>query len=366
MRYRTGSLLLIFLLALPGCSTPLEADAELVSMTSDEITELVDRVIGWQLEAYPPEMRGKSWRDATLFIGITEIAITLENDSYWEQAREWAEQQKWEIGGRREHADDHAAGQVYLQFYEREQNEYMIRDFKHWIDKLIHVEISGDELWWWCDALFMAPPAIAHLASVSGGDEYQNFLNEKFWESKEHLYDTSHRLFYRDDNFFDKRNELGNPVFWSRGNGWVVAGLARIMNQLPRENSDYEKYRALFIEMMDRIVEIQPDDGLWRTDLLNPGLYPTPEVSGSAFFCYALGWGIQQQIFKDEKYISAFRKAWSGLVQKVDKDGKLGFAQEPGHQPGHVNEANSEIFATGAFLLAASEAYKVFPAVLNE
>ncbi|MEX0770567.1 MAG: glycoside hydrolase family 88 protein [Balneolaceae bacterium] len=342
-----------------GCSTPVESGGEAeAGMTDEQIVELTDRVIQWQLDTYPEEKWGKSWRDATLFIGITGIAKILNQDSYWEIARKWAGRQDWEIGSNRQHADDQAVGQVYLQFYEREGDDYMIRDFKRWIDVMIAKQITGAELWNWCDALFMSPPALAHLASLTGQEKYVEFLNEKFWESKEFLYDPEHHLFFRDHRFFGESDARGNPVFWSRGNGWVVAGLARIMSHLPRENLHYKRYRSLFMEMMDKLAAIQPEDGLWRTNLLSPGLYPTPDVSGTSLISYALGWGINEKILTDDKYVVAFRKSWSGLVQKVGPDGKLGYAQKPGDRPGTVDKDNSEIFAAGAFLLAAGEALR--------
>jgi rhamnogalacturonyl hydrolase YesR len=115
----------------------------------------------------------------------------------------------------------------------------------------------------------------------------------------------------------------------------------------------------LFKEMMQKIVAIQPGDGLWRTNFLSSSLYPTPETSGSALFCYGLAWGINKNILKEYQYKLALEKAWSGLVSKIDTEGKLGWAQGVASKPGEVDPANAEIYATGAFLLAGSEMYKL-------
>ena len=54
--------------------------------------------------------------------------------------------------------------------------------------------------------------------------------------------------------------------------------------------------------MSAAMAAIQGSDGLWRTGLLDPDSYPLPENSGSAFFTYALAWGINHGILDRAEY----------------------------------------------------------------
>src|SRR5690606_39956071 len=87
------------------------------------------------------------------------------------------------------------------------------------------------EWWSWCDALFMAPPAFAKYYRLTGDEKYLDYLTEHWWKTSEYLYAQPENLFYRDDRFFDAKSPNGTKVFWSRGNGWVLAAIARIRSE---------------------------------------------------------------------------------------------------------------------------------------
>ena len=58
------------------------------------------------------------------------------------------------------------------------------------------------------------------------------------------LYDEQEGLWFRDENYLPDRARTadGKKVFWSRGNGWVFAGLARTLEILPEEHAYYREY----------------------------------------------------------------------------------------------------------------------------
>ena len=41
------------------------------------------------------------------------------------------------------------------------------------------------------------------------------------------LYDHSKHLYFRDASYLDQHEKNGEPLFWSRGNGWVMGGIVR-------------------------------------------------------------------------------------------------------------------------------------------
>jgi hypothetical protein len=59
-------------------------------------------------------------------------------------------------------------------------------------------------------------------------------------------------LYYRDSRYFDRRDDKGRKIFWSRGNGWVYAGIVDILKTLPADHPSRPRYEALFRQMSDQ------------------------------------------------------------------------------------------------------------------
>ncbi len=134
-----------------------------------------------------------------------------------------------------------------------------------------------------------------------------------------------------------------------------MAGTVRVLQYMPADYPDRPKYVQLLREMCAALAAQQGSDGLWRTSLLDSAQYPTPETSGSAFFCYAMAWGINNGVLDTETYLPVVKKAWEGLVGKVDANGMLGYVQGENDQPGDVSAGQTAAYAVGGFLMAGSE-----------
>ncbi len=113
-----------------------------------------------------------------------------------------------------------------------------------------------------------------------------------YWDTYAFLYDQEAHLFYRDKGYFNRKTPSGQKTFWARGNGWVMAGIARVLQYMPKNHPTYSRYEGLLQTMAASVKKIQNADGLWRPSLLDESEVPHPETSGSAFFCYAMAWGI--------------------------------------------------------------------------
>lgn len=184
-------------------------------------------------------------------------------------------------------------------------------------------------------------------------------MDRLWWKTTDYLYDKEEHLYYRDSRFFGQREANGKKVFWSRGNGWVLAGLARVLQFLPEDYPERQRFLDLFQEMAQKISSLQGNDGYWRTSLLDPGNWPMPETSGTGFFTYALAWGVNQNLLDRASYEPAVLKGWSALIHSVQPSGMLGYVQRVSNRPGETGPDRSEVYGVGAFLLAGSEVYRM-------
>ncbi len=184
-------------------------------------------------------------------------------------------------------------------------------------------------------------------------------MDREWWITSNLLYDPQEHLYFRDATYLQKHEANGNKLFWSRGNGWVMAGLARVLEEMPEDYPTRQKYVEQFREMAFRVAALQGADGLWRPGLLDANAYSLPEVSGSAFFIYALAWGVNHGVVARASYMPVVQKGWAGLVSHIYADGRLGCIQPIGAAPGAFKESSSYVYGVGAFLLAGSEANRL-------
>jgi rhamnogalacturonyl hydrolase YesR len=320
-----------------------------------DILRVMKLVADWQLK----DAEGKyniQWTYAALYDGLLAASKTTGDHRYHDRVLQVAIDNHWSLGPRPEHADDHAVGLTYLAFYAEKQDPERIAPTRDGMDKLLaRPDDPTKNLWWWCDALYMAPPVLSQLSVATGDQKYLDFMNHEWWLTSSALYDPAEHLYFRDNRYLTMHEANGQKVFWSRGNGWVLAGLAMVLQRMPAQYPDRAKYEAQYKEMAERIADLQQADGLWRAGLLDPGAYPNPEISGSAFFTYAMTWGINHGVLDRKKFLPVVSKAWRGMLSHVYADGRLGSIQPIGAEPGKFKPSSSYVYGVGAFLLAGSE-----------
>ena len=392
---RSGGIRFVVMVALSAfvltaCAGTAVGEADLFADRQDNafdpatINTIGDKVADWQLanlddlgyirNQRPNFYDQRGWIQGALFVGMMNWASLPGNEKYDDALREISEENEWRLGDRLFHGDDHVVGQLYLHFYELDEDpsmiDHTIRQFKQIlvVNPDDTLEFLGDGIrgvgracqlrWCWCDALFMSPPTWIGLTLATGDQEYMEFGDKEFWATTDYLLDPEYNLYYRDSRFFDRKDDEGNKVFWARGNGWVYAGLVNILKILPKDHPSYPRYMQLFEDMSKTIASIQHDNGLWRVSLLAKEKYASPETSGSSFLTYGLAWGVNNGHLDAATYGPVVRKGWQALVDAVGDDGKLGWVQPVGSAPDSVFETDSHLYGVGAFLLAASEMSK--------
>ena len=323
------------------------------------IQKAMRKVADWQLRMAESRF-STDWTYAALYDGLLAASRTTGDPRYHDAVLKFADANGWKLGPRFAMADDEAVSQAYVELYFEHPEAQRIAEIKEEANKLLQrPDNPQKDLWWWCDALFMAPPALARLAKATGDTRYLDYMDREWWIASAHLYDPAVHLHSRDASFLDQHEKNGAKLFWSRGNGWVLAGLARVIPYLPDDFPSRARYVEQFRQMAKEVASIQGEDGLWRSGLLDPGAYPHPEVSGSAFFTFALAWGINTGLLDRRTYEPVVAKAWKGLLGHIYADGRLGSMQKIGGAPGDVSPGGSYVYGVGAFLLAGSEMDKL-------
>ncbi len=363
---RLLSILLVSLL-LGGTVSAPKADKKLFKDLY--IKKTMTKALDWQLQH--PNHELYDWTNGAFYAGVFAAYETTGSKKIYNAIYQMGEANQWKPGPRLHHADDHAICQTYIDMYRVSGEEKMIQPFIETMDKFMATpyETKGIEkcTWWWCDALFMGPAAFVKLGITLDDEKYLKLNDKLFKETYDLLWDKEEHLYARDINYKwnepgieTKKEANGKKIFWSRGNGWVMGGLVRVLQELPKDYPTRDFYIQNFKEMAARIITLQQADGLWRASLLDPDSYPGGEASGSGFYTYALAWGINKGILDKETFLPAVEKAWVGLNGLIQPDGHVGWCQPIGADPKKNFSADSwEVYGTGAFLLAGSEVIKL-------
>lgn len=333
------------------------------------IKSLMTQVTNWQLAN--PKHNPRDWTNGAFYAGVFATWETTRSKAIYKSMMDMGNTANWLPYKRSYHADDVTICQTYIDLYRKEKRMEMIQpsidSIKRFVENPYPTKGKVDVIkWWWCDALFMAPPTMVKFGMTTGNAEFLSRNDQYYKECYDLLFDKKEHLFARDLNYVIQpdgkgpREANGEKIFWSRGNGWVMGGLVRILKELPSTYTHRPFYEELFQEMATRILNLQRPDGLWRASLLDPASYPGGEVSGSGFFCYALAWGINNKLLDKKTFLPAVEKTWVSLTACVNQEGRVGWVQPVGGAPKrNINAESWEVYGTGALLLAASEVIKL-------
>lgn len=312
------------------------------------------------------------WTRGVYYEGLMALHTIYPKHEYYQYALDWAEFHNWGMrnGNTTRNADDQCCGQTYIDLYNIEPHPERIKNIKTCIDMVVNTPQNDD--WDWIDALQMAMPVYAKLGVLYDDDRYYEKMYDIYMYSKtQHgengLYNPEDGLWWRDADFDPPYTEPnGEDCYWSRGNGWVVAALVKVLDIMPEDAIHREEYLKTFKEMIDALIKVQRKDGFWNVSLHDPKNYGGKETTGTALFVYGLAWGINNNILDKEKYLPAAIKGWNAMVnESIHENGFLGYVQGTGKEPkdGQPVKYDSmpdfEDYGLGCFLLAGSEIYKL-------
>jgi rhamnogalacturonyl hydrolase YesR len=346
--------------------------------TSREIDGAIVRVADWALEnPAPVDVRASAM--APLYDGLIDASLVTGDPRYLAAVIRAGRRSQFMPRTRPYDADGHAAGHAWLRIYLMmdPKDPGLLAPLQAMFDEIADHPIGekwafGQEpprgrhvtdRWTWSDALYMSPPTIALLAQATGNDRYLRFMDTEFDFAWSALFDVEASLWYRDARYVDERTPSGAKVFWSRGNACVYAGLALLLEAVPRDHPTRAFYLAVFRRMASAVLAVQQADGFWYPSLLDPEHVLIPETSGSALFVMAIASGVRRGLLDRDDYWPVVERGWKAITTVIEPDGAVTSVQPPGELPEAFDPSARAPYGTGAVLMAGAEILRAARAV---
>ena len=111
------------------------------------------------------------------------------------------------------------------------------------------------------------------------------------------------------------------PFFWGRGDGWVAAGMAEMLRDLPADHPRRARIMAGYKLMMAALLKYQAPDGMWRQLIDHQESWE--ESSSSGMFAFALITGVKNGWLDAATYGPAARKAWIAVTGFIDQNSDM-------------------------------------------
>jgi rhamnogalacturonyl hydrolase YesR len=356
--------------SLAGCASAPPA----VDTSEQEVVGIINKVNNyWQQRESPKQWA--FWDIAAYHTGNIEAYRITDNAAWRKYSEDWAAHNNWQgakstdrskwkyqYGETDEHVlfgDWQICFQTYADLYQLDRDPKKIARAREVME--YQMSTPNNDYWWWSDGLYMVMPVMTKLYGVTGNRQYLDKLHEYFEYANSIMYDKDEQLYYRDARYVYPKHKSANGKkdFWSRGDGWVFAGLAKVLQDLPLDDPHRTEFIVKFQGMAQALKKAQTPEGYWTRSLLDAEHAPGPETSGTAFFVYGYLWGINHGLLERDEYLPVVRKGWHYLSKiALQPDGKIGYVQPIGERaiPGQVVDQNSTTpFGVGAYLLASSE-----------
>ena len=344
--------------------------------SKEDVLQIIEKVNDyWQTNH--PNHGNSFWHHAAYHTGNMAAYEITNNDAYLNYSTEWAEQNKW-MGAQSNdtinwkysygESDDfvlfgdfQTCFQLYTDLYKLNPDEKKIARARGVME--YQMSTPQNDYLWWADGLYMVMPGMTRLYKITENEQYLAKLYDYFSFARDLMYDNDDHLFFRDAKYIypNHKSKNGKKDFWARGNGWVFAALARVLQDLPKTHPHRSEYISIYNEMAEAIAKCQQNDGYWSRSMLDEEHASGPETSGTAFFVYGYLWGINNGILSENTYKSTVENGWNYLINTaIQPNGLVGYVQPIGERADQhvVNKETTADFGVGAVLLAASERVK--------
>ncbi len=352
------------------------------AQTKDEVMQKAVMVNDWFMRQWPDpkkdtfvrnKVRPSSlWTRAVYYEGLMALHAVQPEQRYMDYTLEWCEHHKWtpRNGVKTHDADDYCCSQTYIDMYRMGAKGATLQYVIENLEQTLARGEESDADWWWIDAIQMGMPVFAKLSVTTANPRYA----EKAWQMYSYTRDKQdgglrnpkNGLWWRDKDFNPPyKTPAGKDCYWSRGDGWVVGALVRVLDEMKPTDKHYDVYLNDLTSLLEGLLPLQREDGFWNCSLADPDDFGGPEVTGTSLFLYGMAWCVGHGYLPADKYIPVMAKAWKAMASCVHEDGLLGWQQGTGKQPSDSQPVtfdklpDFDDYGVGCFLLGATELYKL-------
>jgi len=211
----------------------------------------------------------------------------------------------------RHHVDDSIFGVVPLEIGIQTKDARFLDDGKAWADRQWEnpqPDGLSTETRYWIDDMYML--TILQLEAYRATND-KKYLDRDALEMVSYLakLQQPNGLFYHAPDV---------PYFWGRGDGWVAAGMAEMLRDLPVDHPQRPAILKGYRAMMAALLKYQGKDGMWRQLMDQDEAWP--ESSSSAMFSFAMITGVKNGWLDAANYGPAARKGWIAVAGYIDQN----------------------------------------------
>ncbi len=330
-------------------------------MTKQEIISNIEKVNDYWISQNEDE-GDCAWERGCYFIGNMDAYRVTGKKEYLDYAVSWANKNNWSFYDDKDNnttnADNLICGETYLDLID----EFSVAGTDKNMLKTLEWTVNdpNNDYWWWVDTIYMALNFYNRIGLRQKDERFFEKAYKLYYNSKveRKCFDEEYALWFRDERFLPEveRNTEGKKMFWSRGNGWIFAGLAKTLETIDENHPYYNEYLTMFKRMAESIKKLQLSDGFWHTDLLSPYAFDMPETSGTLLFALGFLKGYNCGILDEEAKNAAFSALEAVNKYAMDENGRIGWVQVVAWGPGPVKEESVNDYAVGTYLKACKEA----------
>jgi len=214
----------------------------------------------------------------------------------------------------RAHVDNRIFGAVPLEIFKLNQKAEYLQLGRSFADKQWETTTPDGittEARYWADDLYMLPLVQLQAYRVTSDPVYLDRAALTMAAYLERLQQPNGLFLHSTDS----------PFYWSRGNGWVAAGMTEMLLSMPKDHPKREPIIEGYRRMMAALLPYQSPNGLWRQLLDQEDFWP--ETSGSGMFAFAMVTGSKQGWIDAATYAPAARNAWLALVANLDESANV-------------------------------------------
>jgi unsaturated rhamnogalacturonyl hydrolase len=189
----------------PDDPGPLATDIS-PAFTHAAIRKVAHKVADWEL-ARTEKTFNQQWTYAAMYDGMLAASKVTGDPRFYDAMVRMGQRFDWKlVNVRFPMADDMAIGKSYMDMYLTQRDPVRMADVKENLDKLIvRPDDPAKLVWWWCDALYMAPPVLAKMYTVTGDRRYLDYMDHEWWLTTASLYDPTDHLYFRDARYLTQR-----------------------------------------------------------------------------------------------------------------------------------------------------------------